>query len=211
MSKDDILKRIRSERVIALIRADGPESLLDCSRALSAGGLNAIELTMTTPGAIGLVGEVSRKLPGVLLGLGTVLDADTARAGVAAGAQFIVTPAVRPAVIMACRELGVPVFAGALTPTEIAAASDLGADIIKIFPAEFFGPPYIKSLRAVFPQLNFLPTGGVTTRTLGDFLKAGAFATAAGSALVDPAALKARDWAAITTRAREFAAAAAAA
>ncbi len=211
MSKADILKRIRSEKVIALIRADGPESLLDCSRALSVGGLNAIELTMTTPGAIALVTEVSRKLPGVMLGLGTVLDADTARAGVAAGAQFIVTPAVRPGVIMACRELGVPVFAGALTPTEIAAASDLGADLIKIFPAEFFGPAYIRSLRAVFPQLNFLPTGGVTTRTLGDFLKAGAFATAAGSALVEPAALKARDWAAVTARAREFVAAAAAA
>jgi 2-dehydro-3-deoxyphosphogluconate aldolase / (4S)-4-hydroxy-2-oxoglutarate aldolase len=118
---------------------------------------------------------------------------------------------VRPAVIMACRELGVPVFAGALTPTEIAAAADLGADLIKIFPAEFFGPPYIKSLRAVFPQLNFMPTGGVTTRTLGEFLKAGAYATAAGSALVEPAALKARDWAAVTARAREFAAAAAAA
>ncbi len=211
MSKAEILKRIRSEKIIALIRADGPESLLDCSRALSAGGLNAIELTMTTPGAIALVTEVSRKLPGVMLGLGTVLDADTARAGVAAGAQFIVTPAVRPGVIMACRELGVPVFAGALTPTEIAAASDLGADLIKIFPAEFFGPAYIKSLRAVFPQLNFLPTGGVTTRTLGDFLKAGAFATAAGSALVEPAALKARDWVAVTARAREFVAAAAAA
>jgi 2-dehydro-3-deoxyphosphogluconate aldolase/(4S)-4-hydroxy-2-oxoglutarate aldolase len=112
---------------------------------------------------------------------------------------------------MACRELGVPVFAGALTPTEIAAASDLGADLIKIFPAEFFGPAYIKSLRAVFPKLNFLPTGGVTTRTLGEFLKAGAYATAAGSALVEPAALKARDWAAVTARAREFAAAAAAA
>jgi len=211
MPKADVLNRIRSEKIIALIRADGPESLLDCSRALSAGGLNAIELTMTTPGAIALVTEVSRKLPGVMLGLGTVLDAETARAGVAAGAQFIVTPAVRPAVITACRELGVPVFAGALTPTEIAAAADLGADLIKIFPAEFFGPAYIKSLRAVFPKLNFMPTGGVTTRTLGEFLKAGAYATAAGSALVDPAALKARDWAAVTARAREFAAAAAAA
>jgi 2-dehydro-3-deoxyphosphogluconate aldolase/(4S)-4-hydroxy-2-oxoglutarate aldolase len=209
MSKTEVLNRIRAEKVIALIRADGPESLLDCARALSAGGLNAIELTMTTPGAIALVTEVSRKLPGVMLGLGTVLDAETARAGVAAGAQFIVTPAVRPEVIKACGQLGVPVFSGALTPTEIAQAADLGADIIKIFPAEFFGPAYIKSLRAVFPKLNFLPTGGVTTKTLGDFLKAGAFATAAGSALVDPAALKARDWAAVTARAREFADAAA--
>jgi 2-dehydro-3-deoxyphosphogluconate aldolase/(4S)-4-hydroxy-2-oxoglutarate aldolase len=160
---------------------------------------------MTTPGALAMVAEVSQKLPGILLGLGTVLDAETAREGVDAGAAFIVTPGLRPEVIQACRELGVPIFSGALTPTEVAAAADLEADIIKIFPAEFFGPAYIKSLRAVFPKLNFLPTGGVTTKTLGEFLKAGAFATAAGSALIDPVALKARDWASITARAREFA------
>jgi 2-dehydro-3-deoxyphosphogluconate aldolase/(4S)-4-hydroxy-2-oxoglutarate aldolase len=147
----------------------------------------------------------------VLLGLGTVLDGATARAGVAAGARFIVTPAVRPEVIRACQQLGVPILSGALTPTEIASAADLGADVIKIFPAEFFGPAYIKSLRAVFPHIPLLPTGGVTVKTIADFLRAGAFATAAGSALLDPAALKARDWPAITARAREFAAAAAAA
>jgi 2-dehydro-3-deoxyphosphogluconate aldolase / (4S)-4-hydroxy-2-oxoglutarate aldolase len=209
MPKAETLSRIKSEKVIALIRAEGPESLLDCAKALAAGGLNAIELTMTTPGAIELVAEVSRALPGVMLGLGTVLDAETARAGVAAGAQFIVTPALRPGVIKACHQLGVPVLSGALTPTEIASAADLGADVVKIFPAEFFGPAYIKSLRAVFPQIKFLPTGGVTAKTLGDFLKAGAFAAAAGSSLVEPAALKARDWAAITARAREFAQAAA--
>jgi 2-dehydro-3-deoxyphosphogluconate aldolase/(4S)-4-hydroxy-2-oxoglutarate aldolase len=211
MPKADTLGRIRSEKVIALIRADSSASLLDCARALSAGGLNVIELTMTTPGAVELVAEVSRQLPGVMLGLGTVLDAATARAGAAAGAKFIVTPAVRPEVIKACHQLGIPVLSGALTPTEVAFASDLGADVIKIFPAEFFGPAYIRSLRAVFPQINLLPTGGVTAGTLGDFLKAGAFATAAGSSLVDPAALRTRDWAAVTARAREFAAAAAAA
>ena len=211
MPKADTLGRIRSEKVIALIRADSSASLLDCARALSAGGLNVIELTMTTPGAVELVAEGSRQLPGVMLGLGTVLDAATARAGVAAGAKFIVTPAVRPEVIKACHQLGIPVLSGALTPTEVAFASDLGADVIKIFPAEFFGPAYIRSLRAVFPQINLLPTGGVTAGTLGDFLKAGAFATAAGSSLVDPAALRTRDWAAVTARAREFAAAAAAA
>lgn len=209
MFKTETLKRIRSEKVLALIRAQGPESLLECARALAAGGLNVIELTMTTPGAIEVLADVSRKLPGVLLGLGTVMDAGTARAGVEAGAQFIVTPALRPEVIAACQEMDVPVLSGALTPTEVACAADLGADVIKIFPAEFFGPAYIKSLKAVFPQLNLLPTGGVTAKTLGDFLRAGAFAAAAGSALVDPAALKASDWTAITARAREFALAAA--
>lgn len=209
MSKTDTLQRIKAEKVIALIRADSPASLLDCARALSAGGLNTLELTMTTPGALDLTAQVSRELPHILLGLGTVLDAATARAGIAAGAKFIVTPAIRPAVIAVCRELGIPILCGALTPTEVITAWDLGADVIKIFPAEFFGPAYIKSLKAPFPHVEVMPTGGVTPQTVGEFLKAGAFATAAGSALVAPAALKTKDWAAITARAKEFVAAAA--
>lgn len=211
MTKSEILARLRAQKVVALIRADSADSLVDCARALAAGGLHAIELTMTTPGALEMVGRVSRELPDALLGLGTVLDAETARAGIQAGAKFLVTPAVRPAVIAVCRELDVPVLSGALTPTEACTAWDLGADVIKIFPAEFFGPAYIKSLKAPFPRMEFLPTGGVTPETVGDFLRAGAFATAAGSALVNPAALKARDWPAITARARAFVAAAAAA
>ena len=210
MNKSDVLARLKAQKVIALIRADSAESLLDCARALQAGGLGAIELTMTTPGALDLVARVSKELPDALIGLGTVLDAETARKGIAAGAKFIVTPAVRPAVIAACKEAGVAILSGALTPTEACAAWDAGADVIKIFPAEFFGPAYIKSLKAPFPKMEFLPTGGVTPQTVGDFLKAGAWATAAGSALVAPAALKSRDWAAITARAKEFVAAAAA-
>jgi 2-dehydro-3-deoxyphosphogluconate aldolase/(4S)-4-hydroxy-2-oxoglutarate aldolase len=204
MTKSEILNRIKTEKVIALIRADSSASLLECARALSAGGLNCIELTMTTPGAIEMCARVTKELPGVLLGLGTVLDADTVRAGIAAGAKFIVTPAVRPAVIAACRDAGVPILAGALTPTEACTAWELGADVIKVFPAEFFGPAYIKSLKAPFPKIEFLPTGGVTPATVGEFLKAGAFATAAGSALVSAAALKSGDWPAITARARQF-------
>ena len=209
MNKSAVLQRLRAQKVIALIRADSAENLLGCARALLAGGLGAIELTMTTPGAVEMCARVSRELPDILLGLGTVLDVDTARAGIAAGARFIVTPAVRPEVIKACNAAGVAVLSGALTPTEACAAADAGADVIKIFPAEFFGPAYIKSLKGPFPKLEFLPTGGVTPETVGAFLKAGAFATAAGSALVAPAALKAGDWAAITARAREFVEAAA--
>jgi 2-dehydro-3-deoxyphosphogluconate aldolase/(4S)-4-hydroxy-2-oxoglutarate aldolase len=208
MTKPEILAKIRSERVVALIRADGPSSLLECSRALSAGGLNCIELTMTTPGAIELCARVSRELPHALIGLGTVLDADTARRGVEAGAKFIVTPAVRPEVIAACRELGVPVLGGALTPTEIRATWDLGADVVKIFPAEFFGPAYIKSIKGPFPKIELMPTGGVTPDNVAEFLRNGAFATAAGSALVSPSALKSGDWSAITARAKQFAEAA---
>lgn len=209
MSKQDVLNRIKSEKVIALIRADGPDSLLECARALSAGGLNCIELTMTTPGAIELCAKVSKELPQVLLGLGTVLNADTAKKGIAAGAKFIVTPAVRPEVIKACKEAGVPILGGSLTPTEIYTSWELGVDVIKIFPAEFFGPAYIKSVKAPFPKIEVMPTGGVTPETVGEFLKNGAFATAAGSALVNPTALKNKDWAAITARAKEFVAAAA--
>ena len=204
MAKSDVLARIKAEKVIALIRADSSASLLDCARALSAGGLNCLELTMTTPNALELCAQVSRELPQILLGLGTVLDAETARAGIAAGAKFIVTPAVRPTVLAVCREAGVPILSGALTPTEAYTAWELGADIIKIFPAEFFGPAYIKSLKAPFPIIEFIPTGGVTPETVGEFLKAGAFATAAGSALVAAAALKAGDWPAITARAKQF-------
>jgi 2-dehydro-3-deoxyphosphogluconate aldolase/(4S)-4-hydroxy-2-oxoglutarate aldolase len=208
MSKIETLQRLRAEKVIALIRADSSSSLLECARALAAGGLTCIELTMTTPNAIELCAQVSRELPQVLLGLGTVLDADTAKKGIAAGAKFIVTPAVRPTVIAACKEAGVPVLGGALTPTEVYTSWELGVDVVKIFPAEYFGPAYIKSIKAPFPKIELMPTGGVTPETVGAFLKAGAFATAAGSALVSPAALKAGDWAAITARAKEFVAAA---
>jgi 2-dehydro-3-deoxyphosphogluconate aldolase/(4S)-4-hydroxy-2-oxoglutarate aldolase len=204
MHKSAVLARIKQEKVIALIRADGPDSLIDCARALSAGGLNVIELTMSTPGALSVLAKAAKELPHVTFGMGTVLEAGTVAEAQAAGAQFIVTPCVRPAVIAACKERSLPILGGALTPTEAYTTFELGADVIKVFPAEFFGPAYIKSLKAPFPQLNVMPTGGVTPETVGDFLKAGAFATAAGSALVNPAALKAKDWAAITKRAQEF-------
>ena len=209
MNKSDVLARLKADKVIALIRADSSASLLDCARALSAGGLNCIELTMTTPNAIECCAQVAKELPQVLLGLGTVLDAETARKGIAAGAKFIVTPCVRPEVIKACQEAGVPVLGGALTPTEIYTSWELGVDVVKIFPAEFFGPAYIKSIKGPFPKIQIMPTGGVTPETVGDFLKAGAFATAAGSALVAAAALKSGDWPAITARAKQFVAAAA--
>ncbi len=208
MNKNDVLARLKAGKVIALIRADSSDSLLDCARALAEGGLDSLELTMTTPGALDMCARVAKELPQVLLGLGTVLDADTARKGIAAGAKFIVTPAVRPEVIAACREAGVAVLCGALTPTEIYTAWELGADVVKIFPAEFFGPAYIKSVKAPFPRIEIMPTGGVTPETVGEFLRNGAFATAAGSALVSSAALKSRDWPAVTARAREFVAAA---
>lgn len=211
MSKASILDRLHREKVVGIIRAPSADGLLDCAKALADGGLTSIELTMTTPGAIRVLESAAAALPDFTFGLGTVLDPETARAGILAGAKFIVTPAVRPAVITLCQRYQVPVFSGAFTPTEIVNAAEAGADVIKIFPAEFFGPAYLKSIKGPLPHLDLMPTGGVTPETVGDFLKAGAWATAAGSALVDAKALKARDWATITNRARAFVQAVAAA
>lgn len=205
MKKSDALSKIKTERVVALIRADSSDGLLDCARALAAGGLTSIELTMTTPGAIRMLEKATAELPEFLFGLGTVLDAETARAGILAGARFIVTPAVRPEVVQIARRYGVPVLCGALTPTEIIQAWEAGADAVKVFPAEFFGPAYIKSVKAPLPHIELVPTGGVTSDNVGEFLKAGAMATAAGSSLVDAKALKERNWGAITAKARAFA------
>jgi 2-dehydro-3-deoxyphosphogluconate aldolase/(4S)-4-hydroxy-2-oxoglutarate aldolase len=210
MKKEAILSKLRTEKVVALIRAESPDGLLDCAKALAEGGLTSIELTMTTPGAIRMLEKASAELPEFLFGLGTVLDAETARAGILAGAKFIVTPALRPDVITLCRRYSVPVFSGAFTPTEIVNAWEAGADAAKVFPAEFFGPAYIKSIKAPLPHIELLPTGGVNAENVGEFLKAGAFATAAGSSLVEAKALKEKNWTAITARARAFVAAVAA-
>lgn len=207
MKKDAILAKFKAEKVIALIRADSPDGLLDCAKALAAGGLTSIELTMTTPGAIRMLEKAVAELPDFLFGLGTVLDAETARAGILAGAKFVVTPAVRLDVIEVCKRYSVPIFCGAFTPTEIITVWEAGADAAKIFPAEFFGPNYIKSVKAPLPQVEMVPTGGVNENNVGDFLKAGAFAVAAGSSLVDGKAFKERNWGAITAKAKAFAAA----
>ncbi len=210
MKKDAVLAKIKTEKVVALIRADSPDGLLDCARALADGGLTSIELTMTTPGAIRILERAISELPDFNFGLGTVLDAETARLGILAGAKFIVTPALRPDVITLARRYSVPVFSGALTPTEAVNAWEAGADAVKIFPAEFFGPAYIKSLKGPLPHIDFVPTGGVNPENVGDFLRAGATATAAGGSLVEAQALKDKNWPAITARARAFAAAVAA-
>ena len=211
MKKTAILHKLNTEKVIALIRADSPDGLLDCAKALAEGGLTSIELTMTTPGALRMLEKATADLPDFLFGLGTVLDAETARAGILSGARFIVTPALRPDVIKVCQRYSVPIFCGAFTPTEVVNAWECGADAAKIFPAEFFGPSYIKSLKAPLPQVEFVPTGGVTADNVGDFIKAGAFATAAGSSLVEAKAFKERNWAAITAKAQAFVKAVAAA
>jgi 2-dehydro-3-deoxyphosphogluconate aldolase / (4S)-4-hydroxy-2-oxoglutarate aldolase len=210
MKKDAVLQKIKSEKVIALIRADSPDGLLDCAKALADGGLTSIELTMTTPGAIRMLEKAIAAMPDFLFGLGTVLDAETARTGILAGAKFVVTPAYRPEVIEVCKRYSVPIFSGAFSPTEILTTWEAGVDAVKVFPAEFFGPGYIKSIKAPFPHIELVPTGGVNENNVGEFLKAGALATAAGSSLIENKALKEKNWSAITAKAKAFAAAVAA-
>ena len=202
MKKDAILSKIRAEKVIALIRADSPDGLLDCARALAAGGLTSIELTMTTPGAIRMLEKATSELPDFLFGLGTVLDAETARVGILSGAKFIVTPALRPDVITLCKRYSVPVFSGAFTPTEIINAWEAGADAAKIFPAEFFGPGYIKSVKAPLPHANLMPTGGVSIDNVGSWIAAGSIAVGVGGSLT--AGAKTGDFQSITDLTRRF-------
>jgi 2-dehydro-3-deoxyphosphogluconate aldolase/(4S)-4-hydroxy-2-oxoglutarate aldolase len=208
MNKDQVIERILTPGVVAIIRADSSEQLLDASRALIDGGVSGIEITMTTPNALKVLADLRREFGDrVLPGMGTVLDVKTAEAALQAGAQFIVTPVLKPDVISCCNDAGVPVFAGSYTPTEAQTAYELGADFIKIFPADGLGPKYISALRGPLPHLKIIPTGGVDVTTAGEFIKAGCVAVAAGSTLVSREILKHRDWKKLSETAALFLAA----
>jgi 2-dehydro-3-deoxyphosphogluconate aldolase / (4S)-4-hydroxy-2-oxoglutarate aldolase len=207
MDKYAVLELIRTHRLIALIRADDSAHLIDCVRALREGGVRIVELTLTTPGALAQLPGITRECPDVILGVGTVLGKQACEASLDAGARFIVTPAIRREVLAVTTERNIATFCGALTPTEVCDAVDLGADVVKIFPAEYFGPAYLKSLRGPLPNVRLLPTGGVTPETIPDFLANGAFAVAAGSAMVDAKAYRNEAWGNIARRAAEFVAA----
>ena len=185
-------RRLEQLGIVAIIRLKDPAKVRAVVDALAAGGVRALEVTMTVPRAVELIGELAPTLPdGFLLGAGTVTDARTARAVIDAGAAYIVSPVFRPEVIAACHEHQVPAIPGCLTPTEILAAHEAGADIIKVFPATALGPQYIKDVRAPLPQVKLMPTGGVTPDNAGDWIRAGAVAVGIGSALVDAKAIDA--------------------
>jgi 2-dehydro-3-deoxyphosphogluconate aldolase/(4S)-4-hydroxy-2-oxoglutarate aldolase len=212
MTKHEIIDRMLNPGVVAVIRADSSEQLLDAARAMAEGGVIAMEVTMTTPNAIDTIKAVARELGDrVLMGVGTVLDDITARLAILAGAEYVVTPVMRPDVIALCRRYSKPIVCGAVTPTEALAAHEAGADFIKLFPADTLGPAYIKALKAPLPQLQIIPTGGVTTRTAGDFIRAGCAAVAAGSSLVSKDVLAKKDWKALAETSRLFVQAVAAA
>jgi 2-dehydro-3-deoxyphosphogluconate aldolase/(4S)-4-hydroxy-2-oxoglutarate aldolase len=205
MTQQDIIQRLLDPGVIAIMRAESSAQLVDAARAMADGGITAMEVTMTTPGALDVIREVVATLGGgVVMGAGSVLDDVTARLAILAGAHFIVTPVLRPDVIAACRRYGKPVIAGAYTPTEALAAQEAGAEFVKLFPAELLGLKYIKALLAPLPQLRVIPTGGVDQDNCGDFLRAGCAAVAAGSSLAGREVLQRRDWPGLTHASRRF-------
>jgi 2-dehydro-3-deoxyphosphogluconate aldolase / (4S)-4-hydroxy-2-oxoglutarate aldolase len=206
MDKQTILSFIKDIGIVPVIRTNSAESAVKAVDAIYRGGIRAAEITMTVPGAIRALEKVADAFGDKLvLGAGTVLDPETARACMLAGAEFFVTPNLRPSTIEMARRYSKVIMPGALTPTEVITAWEAGADIVKIFPAgNVGGAKYIKALKGPFPQIEMIPTGGVNLETAGEFLKAGACAVAVGAELVDAKSIKEERYDAIEAKARQF-------
>ena len=208
MDKYAAIQYLLDKCIVAVVRADsGGEELSKVVEAVAAGGVQCIEVTMTTPSALECIETASKNLAGadVLLGVGTVLDSETCRMAILAGAQYVVTPTLSIPVIQMARRYGKPIFAGAYTPTEILTAWENGADFVKVFPASIGGPDYIKALKGPLPQVPLVPTGGVEIDNIGAFLKAGASALGVGGNLVSKKLVAARDYKGLTQNAKRFA------
>jgi len=204
-SKDALMREVAECGVVAVIRAQSKEQLIDITQALLAGGVVAIEVTMSTPKAIRGIEMLADEFGDrAVVGVGTVLDAPTARDAIAAGAQFVVSPVLDADVIATTRRYGKISIPGAFTPTEILRAWTLGADVVKVFPATALGPQYLKDVLAPMPQLKLTPTGGVDAKNAGDWIKAGAAFVGAGSSLVTKDAMAKGNWESITANAKTF-------
>ena len=205
--------RIREIGIVPVVRATSAAEAMDAVEAIRAGGIPILEITLTVPGAVKIIADLAGRLgDDALIGAGTVLDAESAQACIDAGARFVVSPSLDLPTIELCRRLGVPVFPGALTPTEIVTAWKAGADAVKVFPANALGgATYLKSIKAPLPQIELIPTGGVSLKNVADFIAAGAFALGVGADLVDLAALRRGEANAITEKARQYVSAVAAA
>src|SRR5579885_2779139 len=205
MSKEAHLRQVLDCGIVAVVRSPDSRQLVEVVRALADGGVTVVEITMTVPDALGVVREVRRELGDrVLLGAGTILDPETARAALLAGAEYLVAPTLNLDVIRLCQRYNKLVMPGAFTPTEILTAWEAGADIIKVFPAEVVGPAFFKAMRGPLPQVRLMPTGGVDLNTAADFLRAGACCLGLGSQLVEPRAVLARDFDRIRDLARQY-------
>ena len=206
MNKTDVIKQIRDIGVIPVVRATSADEAMRAIDANREGGVSVLEITMTVPGAVSVIEQLSRNYGSdVLVGAGTVLDAETARACILSGAKFIVSPALNVETIECCRRYGVAVMPGALTPTEVVQAWTAGADFVKVFPAGALGgASYLKALKAPLPQIELVPTGGVSVKTAADFIKAGDSALGVGADLVDLKAIRDGQASIITERAKQY-------
>jgi 2-dehydro-3-deoxyphosphogluconate aldolase / (4S)-4-hydroxy-2-oxoglutarate aldolase len=206
MTREVLLRRVLDGGIVAVVRSPDADRLVDVCRALADGGVTTVEITMSVPDALDVVRRVRNALgERVLLGAGTILDPETARAAILAGAEYVVAPTLNLDVIRLCRRYDKLVMPGAFTPTEILTAWEAGADVVKVFPADVVGPAFFKALRGPLPQIRLMPTGGVDLTTAADFLKAGAACLGVGGQLADPKAIAAGDFARITDLARQYA------
>jgi len=204
-SRAAIVRAIEASGVIAVIRLQDPARLRAVVDALAAGGVRALEVTMTVPGAVELIRALAPTLSAeFLLGAGTVVNAETAERVIDAGARFVVSPVLRPEVIAVGHRHDVPVMPGCFSPTEILTAWEAGADVVKVFPATALGPTFFKDVRGPLPQVKLMPTGGVTIDNAGDWIRAGAVAVGVGTALLDAAAIAAGNYGVITENARRI-------
>ncbi|MGA9072007.1 MAG: bifunctional 2-keto-4-hydroxyglutarate aldolase/2-keto-3-deoxy-6-phosphogluconate aldolase [Terracidiphilus sp.] len=206
MKKEEVLTRIREIGLLPVLRANSVDEAMALAAAIEAGGVTALEVTMTVPGALEVIRQLVRETNGrILIGAGTVLDPETARACMLAGAEFIVSPSLNLKTIEICRRYSVPVMPGALTPTEVVTAWEAGADVVKVFPCSALGgASYLKALKGPLPQIELIPTGGVSLATAAEFLAAGAFALGVGSDLVNLKAITDGKPELITLAAREY-------
>jgi 2-dehydro-3-deoxyphosphogluconate aldolase/(4S)-4-hydroxy-2-oxoglutarate aldolase len=200
------MQRIAQLGLVPVVRAQSAEEAITAINAIREGGVDVLEITMTVPGALGLMQAVAERYGSeLLLGAGTVLDPETARACILAGAQFVVSPSLNLETVALCRRYSVPILPGALTPTEVVTAWQAGADAVKVFPCGAVGgASYIKALKAPLPQIDLVPTGGVSLKTAADFIKAGSLALGVGADLVDVQAIREGRAGVITERAREY-------
>lgn len=205
MTKDEVLRIILDTKVIAVIRMADTEKLAKVIEAVQKGGVRAIEITMTTPGALDVIKNISeQRESGVVIGAGTVLDPETAESVIRAGAEFVVSPVLNKKVIKLCNDYGKLVAPGAMTPTEILKAWQKGADIVKIFPATSLGPKYFKDIKGPLPQVRLMPTGGVDLNNAAEFIRNGACCVGIGTALLDKKAIQTGDWRVLTKKAEEL-------
>lgn len=206
MNKADVIRTIKDTGIIPVVRARSADEAMRAIDAIREGGISVLEITMTVPGAVKVIETVSERYRAeALVGAGTVLDPETARSCILAGAQFIVSPSLNFETIEVCRQENIAVMPGALTATEVVNAWTAGADLVKVFPAAAVGgPSYLKALKAPLPQIELVPTGGVSLKTAADFIRAGASALGVGADLVDLKAIREGQHCLITERAREF-------